>query len=249
MYDERYSEQWAKSSVKIITARKKKGWSQAELSKNAKCSIDTIRALESGKKNPANMCKRTISSICNALCITEAEIISTPRTISPRAPLKDLTGQTFGKLKVISASHKGRGSRTHWLCKCSCGKEVIVNGRGLTSGKRKSCGCMKSENSKKSMAFLHDNNIFEGRSISAIESTKPMPTNKSTGVRGVSYLKTRGVYEAYLRANGYLHQKTFTCLEDAMEYRKYLEETYSKPVLERYKSKINEKQKTDKKPI
>lgn len=241
MYDERYSEQLIESSVKIISARKRKGWSQAELAKNAKCSIDTISALESGRKNPANMHKRTISSICDALCITKAEIISAPRTISPRAPLKDLVGQKFGRLKVISVSHKGCGSRTHWLCECSCGKEIVVNGRELASGKRKSCGCMKSEKSKESMGILHKNDTFEGRSISAIESTKPMSTNKSTGIRGVSYLKTRGVYEAYLRANGYLYQKTFTRLEDAIDYRRYLEETHSKPVLERYKSENNKK--------
>ena len=32
-----------------------------------------------------------------------------------------------------------------WLCKCDCGKEVIVQGAHLRSGKTKSCGCYQRD--------------------------------------------------------------------------------------------------------
>ena len=43
-------------------------------------------------------------------------------------PKKDLTGQTFGEIKVIGQADNYISSRGHhrtrWLCECSCGKEL-----------------------------------------------------------------------------------------------------------------------------
>ena len=54
----------------------------------------------------------------------------------------DLTGNIFGRLKVIE--YKGN---MKWLCECSCSKHtlVIVNGRRLRDGITKSCGCLRKE--------------------------------------------------------------------------------------------------------
>lgn len=63
----------------------------------------------------------------------------------------DLTGETFGRLTVVGfGSRRNRGR--FWLCQCSCGgedsiKEVITG--DLTSGKTKSCGCLRREISVK----------------------------------------------------------------------------------------------------
>lgn len=65
-----------------------------------------------------------------------------------KARLKDLTGMTFGRLTVLEYSHKD-GKRHFWKCSCSCdGKEVIVEGGLLRSGRTKSCGCIKVERCK-----------------------------------------------------------------------------------------------------
>ena len=61
--------------------------------------------------------------------------------------LKDLTGQTFGKLAVIERADdyvtpKGV-HRVAWKCKCSCGREKVVTAISLSSGKTKSCGFCK----------------------------------------------------------------------------------------------------------
>lgn len=65
--------------------------------------------------------------------------------------LKDLTGQTFGRLTVVSrlpnyVQPNGR-TRTRWLCKCECGKEYIGDGSHLLHGNVKSCGCLHRETS------------------------------------------------------------------------------------------------------
>ena len=66
-----------------------------------------------------------------------------------KAKLIDLTGQVYERLTVIkrvddyispSGSHQ-----VQWLCKCKCGKEVIVTGNNLRKGNSKSCGCYNRE--------------------------------------------------------------------------------------------------------
>lgn len=62
--------------------------------------------------------------------------------------LKDLSGQRFGRLIVISRygsiPKKLRGGRITWLCKCDCGNEKIALGEKLIYGKTRSCGCIRN---------------------------------------------------------------------------------------------------------
>ena len=62
------------------------------------------------------------------------------------ARLKDLTGQTFGRLKVLRRSeHKSTDGRVQWDCLCSCGNHVTVRGKHLLNGQIVSCGCYRKE--------------------------------------------------------------------------------------------------------
>jgi hypothetical protein len=58
----------------------------------------------------------------------------------------DLTGQKFGKLKVLKYSHteKPRGN-PFFSCQCDCGKITLVAGGHLRSGHTQSCGCYHRE--------------------------------------------------------------------------------------------------------
>ena len=47
---------------------------------------------------------------------------------------EDLTGCKFGRLTVIQRAKSAKGWRTKWLCRCDCGKEVIVDRGNLKSG-------------------------------------------------------------------------------------------------------------------
>ena len=58
------------------------------------------------------------------------------------AKIRDLTGQTFGKLTVVNFAGSNKRSHAMWLCKCECGNKKTVAGNKLTSGNTKSCGCI-----------------------------------------------------------------------------------------------------------
>jgi hypothetical protein len=42
-----------------------------------------------------------------------------------------------------------------WLCKCDCGNTTIIPTNKLTSGKTKSCGCLKKETAKPPIVVKH----------------------------------------------------------------------------------------------
>lgn len=58
--------------------------------------------------------------------------------------LKDLTGQKFGRLTVISRA-PNQGRYVCWNCKCDCGNDYVVRSTSLVSGRTQSCGCLYKE--------------------------------------------------------------------------------------------------------
>ena len=60
--------------------------------------------------------------------------------VEKRHEKANLLGKRFGRLLVTEKIEPGR-----WKCKCDCGNETIVRAGGLTSGKTRSCGCLKDE--------------------------------------------------------------------------------------------------------
>lgn len=54
---------------------------------------------------------------------------------------KDLTGQRFGSLTVVSFSYADKHYHVFWNCRCTCGNECCVRVDYLTRGKH-SCGCL-----------------------------------------------------------------------------------------------------------
>jgi 5-methylcytosine-specific restriction endonuclease McrA len=57
----------------------------------------------------------------------------------------DITGRKFNRLTVMKHHHISKSRKTCWLCKCDCGKEIIVETCNLKSGGTKSCGCYNIE--------------------------------------------------------------------------------------------------------
>lgn len=74
-----------------------------------------------------------------------------PRKIS-------IAGEKIGRLVVVSPSMKA-GKKTTWLCRCDCGKEVVVRTSDLRSGKSRSCGCLHLE-----VISTHGHASHKGRS-------------------------------------------------------------------------------------
>ena len=57
--------------------------------------------------------------------------------------VKDMSGQTFGALTVLSRiGHKTKSRSHYWECQCICGNVTEVSGSNLRSGAVASCGCV-----------------------------------------------------------------------------------------------------------
>lgn len=57
----------------------------------------------------------------------------------------DLTGQRFGRLRVLSIAGKNKHSQLLWRCECDCGEECVSLGFVMRRGEKQSCGCLQRE--------------------------------------------------------------------------------------------------------
>jgi len=121
----------------------------------------------------------------------------------------DLTGMTFGRLKVIEQN--GRTSDRHilWKCKCECGKFTNVSSRELRSGKTKSCGCLQKDKIRE-MRYRHGDR--NSRLYSVWKTMKKRCENKNCnsykwyGAKGVSVCDEwhdYSVFKKWALDNGY----------------------------------------------
>ena len=60
-----------------------------------------------------------------------------------------LIGKKFDRLTVIDMVGVGKTNHRLWLCKCDCGGERVVATNNLTQGRVRSCGCLRTELSKR----------------------------------------------------------------------------------------------------
>lgn len=64
----------------------------------------------------------------------------------------DITGQRFGKLIALRETEPGisrSGVPVHrWLCRCDCGRELVVRKNNLTGRVTRSCGCLRSQKAR-----------------------------------------------------------------------------------------------------
>lgn len=58
---------------------------------------------------------------------------------------KDLTGQQFERLTVVSRAESAKDGKARWHCICDCGNKCIVQAGSLKNGHIKSCGCLRKD--------------------------------------------------------------------------------------------------------
>ncbi len=63
-----------------------------------------------------------------------------------QATAYDLSGQTFGELKVVGRSRKRTKMGAYWTCLCSCGYTCEATAAELMSGRKTHCGCKSVKN-------------------------------------------------------------------------------------------------------
>lgn len=77
----------------------------------------------------------------------------------------DLTGQTFGILKVIEPDYEKektfnegkKKKKTFWKCLCSCGNFTTVSTENLRAHHTTSCGCLKKTGVNAAKAHKKEN--------------------------------------------------------------------------------------------
>lgn len=58
---------------------------------------------------------------------------------------RDLTGERFGRLRVLQRDGCNKHGQVKWWCRCDCGTEKHVLGMCLSRGETQSCGCLHNE--------------------------------------------------------------------------------------------------------
>lgn len=103
--------------------------------------------------------------------------------------VKDISGQIFGQLTVIerdfSEEKKHNSHNTYWKCKCSCGNEISVVRSSLTSGKTKSCGCLRKEKAAEHLKQISSNNFINetGNKYGKLTVLYKVPNTKTGGTK------------------------------------------------------------------
>jgi len=126
--------------------------------------------------------------------------------------LKDITGQKFGRLTVISKNDRP-GHLTYWNCVCDCGNTAVIAGSRLKNGNTKSCGCLHDESSRKraKMQFTK-HGMCHTRLSSIWSSMKTRCSNPNAraykwyGARGITFCDDWNEFEPFMEwalANGY----------------------------------------------
>lgn len=117
--------------------------------------------------------------------------------------LKDLTGQRFGFLDVISQSQSKDGV-TYWRCKCDCGKETIVARPSLIQGRTRSCGCYRDRSSGERIGNIRRTHGMSKSRLYSIwicmRDRCSNPNNKRFGCyggRGIAVCPEWGTFETF----------------------------------------------------
>lgn len=61
----------------------------------------------------------------------------------PNKKIIDLTGRRYNSLTVIKEYPRAGNDKIRWICRCNCGKEVVVAAANLKNNHTKSCGCYR----------------------------------------------------------------------------------------------------------
>lgn len=65
------------------------------------------------------------------------------------ATVTDLTGQRFGRWRVIERAENNKYGSARWCVVCDCGSSSTVDAKSLVNGRSSSCGCYMREATRK----------------------------------------------------------------------------------------------------
>lgn len=153
----------------------------------------------------------------------------------------DLTGQRYNKLTVLGPA-ENIGSRTAWLCRCDCGREVVIKSVRLRSGRAVSCGCMRPgaiPGSGLSLTYI------DGTCVEMLRA-KTVRCNNTSGVVGVDWLAQKQRWRASICFKGKRHYLgSYSRFEDAVKARKLGEAAFHDQFVSEFEEKLLTRQSAD----
>lgn len=137
--------------------------------------------------------------------------------------LISLIGNRYGKLTVEAREGSEQGHVTY-LCKCDCGKSVVVIAQSLKKGDTKSCGCLRADKMRieKTVHGLYQSPTYNSwRAMIARVNDKKHPQFKDYGGRGITIQESWYVFENFLTDMGKRQTgKTLDRIENNGNYEK-----------------------------
>ena len=133
------------------------------------------------------------------------------------AEFVDKTGQKYGKLTVLGLSNtKTKTGHLRWQCQCECGSVCIIAGSDLSTGRTKSCGCIR-KNATRERAMKHGKSrhyrlyqTWQNMKKRCLNSKNPEYRNY--GGRGITicseWVGSFETFEAWALKNGYKNNLT-----------------------------------------
>lgn len=146
---------------------------------------------------------------------------------------EDITGKKYGLLTVIKYIESKKNG-TEWLCKCECGASPILPAAYIK--KYQSCGCIMRQQRLKNVKKNQEITQKTESNVSILR-TLPNKNNKSTGIRGVTYVKTTGKYVAYISyKNKHYTLKRSTNINECIKARKEAEKAIREDFISWYEN-------------
>lgn len=119
----------------------------------------------------------------------------------------DLTGQKFGRLKVLSYSHTHKSpngtSKAMWECKCECGTTSVVWSYALRKGMTRSCGCLLAESTHNVTHGMSDTGTYQSWRGMVSRCTNLSDTHyPHYGGRGIKISDEMRTFDGFLKVMG-----------------------------------------------
>lgn len=177
--------------------------------------MNKLLVLEEFKKNNRLYCK-CVCDCGNKVIVSKDNLLSGHTTscgcLIKNKEYENLIGKKIGKLTVLEEIKcNDKNGHHHYRCRCECGKEVEVLGNNLIYEQTTSCGCYRKEK---------------------LLSQKIRVNNKS-GKKGVYFDNKMQKWVAKITINGRIYKSFHQSKDDAIEKRKYYEEIYHKPIIDK----------------
>jgi hypothetical protein len=185
-----------------------------------------------------DMTQKKTSWICECICGNRISVLAynlkngnsqscgcqQRKKVSERSR-KDLSGQIFGQLHVDTLIRTDKNGHSIFSCTClRCGKKFEAMGTNIVEHRTISCGCARKENTAMALQKVHSEAIELGTNIGKLRAKQALKSNRTTGIRGVCYIKSQGKYKAYITFQKVRYVlKYSTDIEECIKARKEAE--------------------------